>query len=301
MRYLGYAFIAIGLLVILYGIFGGRLKKPTVSTPLASDDSGSVVAAEGPTVSDFHVVGKEAQVSFDVELPEDGADDVLREWLMDAALEAVAEKKASLPIDAVSSVSALVGGVVIGSTDLETPEEIDARMLVDLKGVEGAPLASHGVEVPNAPGGLSAPATGGADELKKLSDDLSIPASVDAALRASGLDPASADAPELVRGVLAHKGYTVGEMSAGGYLCSKAGRTIYVHNVGHSADAHPELSDGDIRSFVAAAASSPADEAILVTAKFCPFSVYAREKANPAIRFISRERLQEFITQITLS
>ncbi len=301
MRYLGYAFIAVGLLVILYGIFGGRRKKPPAEAPVASDASSSVVSAAGLTVSDFHVAGHEARVTFDAVLPEDGADDVLRGRLLAAAVKAVVDKKASLPIDGVTTVSAVVDGELIGTTSFDAPDEIDPDELSDIGVVDGDPMAGDEVHVPDAPEELTAPGKGGADELKQLSADLSIPASVDAALRANGLDPASADAPELVRGVLVHKGYTVGAMDGADYLATKGGKSLYVHNVSHDEDSHPELGDSEIRAFVAAAATSKADEAILVTAKFAPFSVYAREKANPSIRFISRERIQEFITQLTLS
>jgi hypothetical protein len=74
-----------------------------------------------------------------------------------------------------------------------------------------------------------------------------------------------------------------------------------VYDIPHKADTHPELDEGDIRTFLVAAASARTDKAILVTAKYAPFSIYALEKANPDIRFISRERIQEFITQLTMS
>ena len=59
-------------------------------------------------VGDFHVVGREARVTFDVPLPEQG-DRMLNDLLVDQAVEVVREKRQTLPIDDVSEIVVFAG------------------------------------------------------------------------------------------------------------------------------------------------------------------------------------------------
>jgi hypothetical protein len=243
------------------------------------------------------VVGDEARVTFDVTLPEGGAGDLLKTSLMAAARAYVAEKKLTLPMEDVTRVSSVVAGEVVITQDIWVPEHAaDGFAEDETDSVSGDPMSDRpeikvrDIETPVSP-----------DDLWQLAANLDLPKSVDAGLREAGIDPATADAPEVIRGVFTYKGYNISEAGESAYIASKGGETMYVHDVPHAGHAHPELDEGDIRAFVAAAASARAGKAILVTAKYAPFSIYAREKANPDIRFISRERIQEFITQLTMS
>ena len=46
--------------------------------------------------------------------------------------------------------------------------------------------------------------------------------------------------------------------------------------------------------------NSGADRGLLISDKFSPFGVYEREKREPRIRFVTRERLQKFIDALSL-
>jgi len=296
MTYLVIALIVLGIAAILYGVFGGRKK---ISNRAGADGTtaADLVAGSAPTVSEFHVVGDEARVSFDVTLPEGGAGEILKTSLMVTARAFVAEKKLTLPMEAVTQVSSVVDGEVVATQNIWVPEHAAEGFAEDeTDSVSGDPMGDRpDIKVSNAG------ASSVSDDLWQLAANLDLPRSVDAGLRDAGIDPAAADAPEVVRGVFVHKGYNISDEGDSAYIASKGGETMYVYDVPHAGDAHPELDEGDIRAFCAAAASARTEKAILVTAKYAPFSIYAREKANPDIRFISRERIQEFITQLTMS
>ncbi len=46
--------------------------------------------------------------------------------------------------------------------------------------------------------------------------------------------------------------------------------------------------------------SSGADRGLLFTDKYAPFMVYDKERREPRIRFISRERLQAFVDSVAM-
>ena len=81
-----------------------------------------------PKVVSFHVRDDVAEVTFDVPLPEDGADDVMKDLLVAEALEVVREKRHSLPISQVSKVTAFAGRggppVKVGTMELPTRGEL---------------------------------------------------------------------------------------------------------------------------------------------------------------------------------
>jgi hypothetical protein len=298
MTYLGIALIVLGIAAILYGVFGGRKKIGSrADTAGGGSTAADLVAGSGPAVTGFHVEGDEARVSFDVTLPEGGAGELLQNTLMVAARAFVAEKKLTLPMESVTRVSSVVDGEVVATQDVWVPEHAAEGFAEDkTDSVSGDPMGDRpeikvsNVEVPPVP-----------DELWQLAANLDLPRSVDTGLREAGIDPEAVDAPEMIRGVFSHKGYSISDKGDSAYVASKGGETIYVYDVPHAGESHPELDEGDIRVFCAAAASARTDKAILVTAKYAPFSIYALEKANPDLRFISRERIQEFITQLTMS
>ena len=298
MTYLGIALIVLGLAAILYGVFGGRKKIGSRSKPAAGGSTtADLVAGSGPSVSGFHVDGDEARVSFDVTLPEGGAGELLKNSLMVAARAFVAEKKLTLPMESVTRVSSVVDGEVVATQEIWVPEHAAEGFAEDEKdSVLGDPMGDRpeirvsDIEVPPVP-----------DDLWQLAANLDLPRSVDAGLREAGIDPAALDAPEMIRAVFIYKGYNISDVGDSAYIASKGGETMYVYDVAHASEAHPELDEGDIRAFCVAAASARTKKAILVTAKYAPFSIYALEKTNPDFRFISRERIQEFITQLTMS
>ena len=46
--------------------------------------------------------------------------------------------------------------------------------------------------------------------------------------------------------------------------------------------------------------STGADKELLITEKFSPFEIYDRERREPRMRFITRERLQDFVDALVL-
>ncbi len=47
--------------------------------------------------------------------------------------------------------------------------------------------------------------------------------------------------------------------------------------------------------------SSKADRGLLISDRYGPFEVYEREKREPRVRFVTRERLQGFVDALTVS
>ena len=46
---------------------------------------------------------------------------------------------------------------------------------------------------------------------------------------------------------------------------------------------------------------SGTERGLLVSDKFCPFIVYEKERREPRVRFLTRERLQQFIDSLALT
>ena len=253
-----------------------------------------------PKVSEFHVVGDEARVTFDVPLPAEGADQVLTGLLKYEAIEVLRAKARTLPIEQVVRVMVLAGSTPIGTVVLPSagvlPPEMEPPVSLKLDAADD-PL-SH-----TLPGHVdpSVAGTPGSDVLAPIAAEIRIPSAIDAALRASGVAVQSADAPELVRGLITLHRYQLEERDARTYLARKGGTTTLVRDIAHGAGDHPELDEADIRRFVADFVQSGADHGLLVTAKYAPYAIYEREKAEPRIQFISRERLQGFVDRMATS
>ena len=96
-------------------------------------------------------------------------------------------------------------------------------------------------------------------------------------------------------------GYTVTDgQKAGTSVATRGGQRVYVRIVDHERSEHPELDEAVVRSFVVEFVESGCDRGLLVTEKFCPFEVYERERREPRVRFITRERFQHFVDALAL-
>jgi len=60
------------------------------------------------------------------------------------------------------------------------------------------------------------------------------------------------------------------------------------------------LQESEVGRFVVDFLSSGADRGLLITEKFSPFEIYDRERREPRMRFITRERLQAFVDALTV-
>lgn len=258
----------------------------------------------GPRVAEFHVRGEEAFVHFEVPLPDGAVDQVLSDLLAREAIEVVREKRHTLPIDDVHRVVAMgrrgSGWEQVASVTLDTPGELPPPVAPDLlpkshastfealERIAGAPEITPGVAARPREEGLS-----------PIGDELALPRSAEAGLRAAGVDPASAGAGELVLGLLRTTGHAV-TGADDTWTATKGGDRLFVRTVDHHPGDHPELGERDIDRFVVDFVSSGATRGILVTEKYGPFEIYDRERRDTRMRFITRERLQPFVDALAL-
>ena len=261
-----------------------------------------------PRVSEFHVRGEEAQVIFDVPLPEGEIDEVLGELLTNEAVEVVREKRHELPIDGVTTVVAFAGRGGeprrIGSVSLEEPGVLPPPMVaapsLHLGHIGFDPLEKQFSDelLHNAP---SLASDQRADTLGPIGNELRLPKAVAVGLRAQGIDPATMTSAEMVDSLLRLFGYAV--TSTDNPLARKAtksGLTTYLREDPYQPGDHPEVDEVTMRQFVMEFVSSGADRGLLISDKFSPFGVYEREKREPRIRFVTRERLQKFVDALSL-
>lgn len=259
----------------------------------------------GPVVADFHVTDGAARVYFDVPLPQGTVDDVLADLLIREAVEVVREKRHTLPLGDVHRVVAFGrrngDWEQVGSVELDTPGTLPPPMVPTMLPHAHRPGFDAFEQISDLPGhapGLADRAAG--EQLAPLAPQVKLPAAVDAGLRAQGLDPAAADATDLALGVMRLAGYAVSERSATTYDAVRAGQRVFVRTVPHAAADHPELSESAVDRFVVDFMSSGADRGLLITEKFSPFEIYDRERREPRMRFITRERFQAFIDALAV-
>jgi len=261
-----------------------------------------------PRVSEFHVRGEEAQVFFDVPLPEGEIDEVLGELLTNEALEVVREKRHELPIDGVSKVVAFAGRGSeprrVGEVALKEPGVLPPPMVaapsLHLGHIGFDPLEKQFSDdmLQNAP---SLAADHRTDTLGPIGKELRLPKAVVVGLRAQGIDPATMTSAEMVQSLLRLFGYAVVSTDNPlAFTATKGGSTTYLREDRYEPGDHSEVDDVTMRQFVMEFVNSGADRGLLISDKFSPFGVYDREKREPRIRFVTRERLQKFVDALSL-
>lgn len=271
-----------------------------------------------PVLAEFHVRGAEATVCYDVPLPDGPVGDRLRDILAQDAMDVLREKKEhGLPIDHVDHirVCGIRGSEQVEVAVLDLPAtgqlpEVVAPELVPHASVSGYdPLARLDEETLQVDAGVVVPSA--AEGLPPIAEELHIPESVEASLRAMGTDPPEATLNELTLDLLRVGGYQIsveraGLMTLGGgaanvYHATKDGVRWLVVIVGHTKGEYPEVSEGDINAMLIAVARDNPNRALLVTDKFGPYVMYEKERRDPRCRFITRERLQTFVDSFALS
>lgn len=309
---IGIPLILIGAAIIAYAIISQRRERAVGEPEGASDGEARTqdvnVSRPRPAVADFHVAGDEARVTFDVPLPEGDVDEVLRDLLTHEAIEVIREKRHSLPIDQVTKVVALAGRVgepvEVGMVELDEPGDLPPAVM-DMPLLQFSHLGHDPLEesfqedeTPHAPPDVI---TGTDAKLGPIGAELQIPKAVDVGLRSLGVDPATMSAPDLVLGMLRLYGYTVTDISDDTKRAVKGGQSTFLRLVPHQESGYAELDESDIRRFVADFADARLDRGMLVTDKYGPFEVYQRERRDPRVRFVTRERLQKFVDSLALS
>lgn len=287
-----------GFIILLVRLF--RRFRPGAR----SSDAEADPLAPMPNLEDLSVSGDMARVTFAV--PMVGRDPVLLELLSYYALEAVRRARRRLPLASLEGVEVFVShrGQLkkVGKVDFDEPghlpEDMPVPEIARLSEVMDDPLDSDF----QAPKG-SKPPSGHADgeRLAPLGSFLKISAKAETALRLQGIDPRNMSAGELVRGILALRGYTISPgKDAHTHHARKGSATVFLREVPHARGGYPELSERDINRFVMDMVGSRMARGMLVTEKYGPFSVYKMERRNHKIRFVTRERLQKAIDALAL-
>ncbi len=297
-------FIAV-VAIIAYFVFRGVKAPPP---ELGTKKAGGEPIRPVPPVAEFHVKGEAANVYFDVPLP-DAGDAVLEKLLLHEAVEVVREKRHTLPIDQVVRVVAFARGAdgftQIGVVGLETPGTLPppAPPPTVFKHTAPDPLAAFGSSSSSAAPGVTArvPEEG----LGPAGADLALPTRIESGLRLQGLEPASTPAGEMVLGLLRLTGFTVSEIEGTeghqSYTASNPSGRTYIWVDPFAEAEHPELSEKVINRFMVAFGQSGHDRGLLVSDKFGPFLVYEKERREPRVRFVTRERLQQFVDSLALT
>ena len=129
---------------------------------------------------------------------------------------------------------------------------------------------------------------------------LRLPARAQAAVRAQGVDPTRGDGPLTVLALMRGAGYQISDTTPGSYLAVRGGERTFLRIVGHQPGDYPELEDAEIRRFVVEFGSSGCARGVLLSEKWAPFEIHERERRDPRVRFITRERLQAFADALAL-
>lgn len=301
--------IAVAVLVY-FGILAnrrGREMRTQAKAELAGtpkEAAPDLTQPARPRVALFRIEGDEALVTFDVPLPPGDIDEVLRDLLVTEAVEVLRDEAPGREVGSVTTVVAMAGrGDVreVGRRSLELPGTLPPPLgfghLLQFSKFGSDPIEgqfeSEGVTGHTAPTG--------SDDLGPIGGELRFPKAVDLGLRTRGLDPATMKAGEMVLTLLELFDYDVsaGEI-AGTYSATKGGQRIYIREEPHSEGGHPELDESVINQFMFDFSSSGADRGLLVTEKWGPYEIYEREKRQPRVRFVTRERLQTFVDGLSL-
>lgn len=258
-----------------------------------------------PRVVGVEVNGPKAIVTFDVPMP-DSDDEILAELLVAEAIEVLRERRHTTPITGVETVIAHAGRPMpaeVGRTNFPSPGVLppptDAPSILSLSTIAKDPLSAEFEGAPEGPSGSATMSRG--DTLGPIASELRLPKAIQTGLRAQGIDPSTMNAIELVTGTLSLVGYNVNEGPVDGtWYAEKGGSRTFIREISHDSGDYPELEDSAINSFLFEFQSSGADRGLLVTDKFSPFSVYEKEKREPRVRFLSRERLQKVVDSLAL-
>ncbi len=293
--------VAIAIGAAIYAAVRG-----TSSGDLAAPDEAAALELR-PALTDFHVGGDTATVSYDVPLPAGEVDEHLRDLLLHDAARVVREKSAhGLPIDQVQRVRAMGrrNGELVEAGVLDLPKpgvvpELAVPDLVPHAAIAGYdPLAHIGEQEFDVQPGLAAPSA--EEGLEPFGSELRMSRGVEASLRAAGIDPDDTTLEDLTLGLLAMGGYSVTPVVGGEYLARSGGEETLVRVLPHQPGEHPELSEQVINEFGVEVAQRNPTRAMLITDKFSPYVIYERERRNPKCRFITRERLQAFVDGFAL-
>jgi len=309
------AFLLLLIAVAIVAVIALALRRSSSDTTGAGEVAEAPPTRIRPVVASFHVRGDAAHVEFAVPLPAGDAGARLRRLLEHEAIAVLREKRVhGLPVEDVEVV------VVYGQRDgapvevgrVELPEtgtlpEVAAPDLLPHAPAAGfdplAHLEEHefefvpGVEVRLDEGPL--PPIAQAIELSGSTAD---------ALRALGIDPATASLSRLTLGLLEAAGYRVTPLggglssAAGGeaslYRASRGSASTLIAILESDPGEYPELSERAINEMIVIAGQHNLG-GFLITDKYGPYLMYEKER-HSKVRLITRERLQAFADSFAL-
>ncbi|MDP8959207.1 MAG: hypothetical protein M3N51_08425 [Actinomycetota bacterium] len=300
--------IAVVVLAVVVSLLA-RVGRATQDMGQASGPSDAEPVRPRPRVAEFHVRGAEAQVFFEVPLGAGDVDEVLRDLLLHEAVEVVREKRHSLPIEGVGKVVAFgrqdgefvqAGQMPLKQPGVLPPPEATSPLLrFGRLGYDPLEQQFASDQAGQAPGLAE---TAPRKELPAVGRELRIPKAIEAALRAQGIEPDRMSVGELAVGLLGLVGYMVspGEKEST-YFATKGGIRTYLRVVPHEPGEYQELDERVVDEFFVDFISSGADRGLLVSDKFGPFAIHARERREPRVRFVTRQRLQHFVDALALN
>lgn len=255
---------------------------------------------------EFHVVDNEITIDFAVPIPAAGADEVLTDLLSHHALEIIRDRKQrGQPLDGLPvarlSATRLGEQVEVAVLDLGQPDEVIEIEIPDLVPrplVAGYdPLARFGERKET---NVMPLAEQRGDEMPLLPDQVRLTAGVAAGLRAQGVDPEQMTVSQLGLGLLRLSGYDITDRGNGSYLAIGHGSTTLVQIIDHVPGEYPELAEAAVTSFLIAYAGARTERGLLITDKYGPYVIYQKERANPDVMFVVRERLQDFVDAVAV-
>lgn len=288
------------VVVVVVAVAWTWIAKPGSSSARAEITLGEARGGLALDVIEFTSSVREATVVFDAPLPDGPVGEVLRILMFEEASRVLhGKRRRGLPLDGVETmrVFGMRNGerVDVGTVDVTDPEEIP-----DLRDVALAHTTAKGDPFR----GLTQSEMDLAPKLKDRSADDGIPPlgemlrfseRVDAELRLQGIDPATVSIGALARGLFQIAGYHIGDSGDSSFVTFKDGVSTYVAVVRHVEGGHPELQSSEMTTFAIDFQRSGSDRGLLVTDKYGPFDIYAREKRANTLRYVPRERLQAFV------
>jgi hypothetical protein len=87
----------------------------------------------------------------------------------------------------------------------------------------------------------------------------------------------------------------------GMFIAEKAGARTFILGDAYRPGDYPEVDEATINRFMADFSMSGCQRGMLVSEKYGPFEVYERERREPRVRFVTRERLQGMVDSLALS
>lgn len=294
----GWIFAGIGAVVI--AVAWTWVAKLGSLSPRPDRTLGGTRGGPALDVIEFTSSVSEANVVFDAPLPDGPVGDVLRNLMFGEALRVLHEKRRSgLPLDGVETVHVfgMRNGdrIDVGAVDVTDPQEVPDMRDVPLAHTTAKGDPFRGLTQSEMDLAPKLKDRSGEDGITPLGEMLTFSERVEAGLRLQGIDPAIVSIGALARGLFQIGGYHIGDSGDSSFVALKDGVSTYVAVVRHEEGGHPELQSSEMTTFAIDFQRSGSDRGLLVTDKYGPFDIYAREKRVNTVRYIPRERLQAFV------